>query len=142
VSTTETTKGVRRQLRSSVVDSAAPYGYTLTIFASGSVGSYMIGKPHVFEVLLLIAGAVAGFLAIEFVAFGRLTIRLSKPDSGPEEIWGHAHLVSAGIAVFACWAFLQVLSTNVAWLVVGFLATVVYLLVNAVQDTLASRTTE
>jgi MFS family permease len=137
-----TTEGLRRQLRSSVVDSAAPYGYTLTIFANGSVAEYMIGKPHVFEVLLLIAGAVAGFLAIELIAYGHLTIRLSKPDSGPEEIWGHAHLLSAGISVLVCWAFLQALSTNAAWLVVGFLATAVYLLVNAVQGTLASRSAE
>jgi hypothetical protein len=64
VSDPSPTEGLRRRLRASVVDSAAPYGYTLTIFANGSVAGYIIGKPH-----------------------------------GPEEIWGHAHLVSAGISV-------------------------------------------
>jgi hypothetical protein len=130
--------GVRRQLRSSVVESAAPYGYTLTIFGTGSVAEYMIGKPHVFEVLIYIAGAVAGFLAVAALAYGRPTIRLRKPQPGPEAIWGHAHLVSAGAAVGASWAFLQVLSTNVAWTIVGFLTTVVYLLLSAIQAALAS----
>jgi hypothetical protein len=122
-----------------VVGSAAPYGYTLTIFGAGSTAEYMIGKPHIFEVLLYIAGAVTGFVLVGALAFGRLTVNLSKPETEPEEIFGHAHLFSAGLAVTASWAFLQLLSTNVSWLIVGFLATAIYLVVNAVQTTLASR---
>jgi hypothetical protein len=129
---------LRRQLRSSIVESAAPYGYTLTIFGTGSVAEYMIGKPHVFEVLIYIAGAVAGFLAVTAFAYGRPTIRLRKPQPTPEAIWGHAHLVSAGVSVGASWAFLQILSTNVAWAIVGFLTTAIYLLLSAVQAALAS----
>lgn len=130
---------LRAHLRSSVVDSAAPYGYALTIFGVGSVGGYIIGAPHVFEVLLYLVGAVAGFVLVGAVAFGRLTVSLSRPDTGPEQIWGHAHLLSAGTAIGASWAFLQALSTDVAWLVIGFLATAIYLLLNAVQTTLAAR---
>jgi hypothetical protein len=121
------------------VGSAAPYGYTLTIFGAGSVAEYMVGKPHVFEVLLYIAGAVTGFVLVGAIAFGHLTVNLSKPDTEPEAIWGHAHLFSAGAAVGISWAFLQLLSTNLSWLIVGFLATFTYLMVNAVQTTLASR---
>lgn len=130
---------LREHLRAAVVGSAAPYGYTLTIFGVGSVAGYIVGTPHVFEVLLYVAGAVTGFLAVGTFAFGRLTVSMGKPDTEPEEILGYAHLLSAGSAIGACWAFLQVLSTNVAWLVVGFLATVIYLLVNSVQTTLAAR---
>jgi hypothetical protein len=128
---------LRRHLRASVVGSAAPYGYTLTIFGAGSVAEDLIGKPHLLEVLLYVAGAVAGFLLVGAVAFGRLRVSLSKPDTGPEAIWGHAHLLSAGAAICSAWAFLQVLDSDVAWLVVGFLATTVYLLLDAVQTTLA-----
>ncbi len=129
---------LRRHLRTSVVESAAPYGYTLTIFGAGSVTEYIVGKPHVFEVLLYLGGAVGGFLLIGLVAYGRLTVRLRKPEPTPEAIWGHAAVLSAGLSIFACWVFLQVLDTNLSWLIVGFLATAIYLFLNAVQTTIAS----
>lgn len=133
---------LRRHLRSSVVDSASPYGYALTIFGTGSVGDYIIGKPHVFEVLLYVGGAVAGFLLAGLLAYGHFTVRLRKPEPQPEAIWGHAHLLSAGLAIGASWAFLQALTTNVAWLIIGFLATIVFLLLNAFQTMLASDAAE
>ncbi|HVS99841.1 MAG TPA: hypothetical protein VHE08_04930 [Solirubrobacterales bacterium] len=133
------TSTVRTGLRSAVVDSAAPYGYALTIFATGSVADSIIGKPHIFEVLLYLGGAVIGFLAVELAAYGRLQVRLRKPAPPSEEIWGHAHIISAGVAVVACWAILRVISTDVGWLIVGCVATVLYLVLVAVQSTLASR---
>lgn len=133
---------LRRELRASVVDSAAPYGYTLTIFGAGSVADYIVGKPHVFEVLLYIAGAVLGFLLVGTIAYDRLTVRLRKPEPSPEAIWGHAHVLSAGAAIGASWAFLQALTSDVAWLIVGFLATSIYLFLNAVQATIAARSAD
>ncbi|MGD9734614.1 MAG: hypothetical protein AB7V58_03240 [Solirubrobacterales bacterium] len=128
----------RRELRATVVESVAAYGYTLTIFATGSVGDYRIGTPHVFEVLIYIGGAVLGFLAVELLAFGRLQLRPSKPPPSEERVWGHTHFASAGIAVFASWALTLLVSTNVAWVLIGFLATTLYLLLSSAQRALAA----
>jgi hypothetical protein len=129
---------LRSHLRSAVAASAGPYGYTLTIFATGSVASYVIGRPHVFELLLFIAGAVAAFLLVEAVAFGSPRAHLKPGEAGPVEAWGQAHLVSAGLAIFLSWAALQAVSSNVGWAVAGFVSTATYLMLNAVQSLLAA----
>lgn len=126
----------RDSLRSSVAGNAASYGYTLTIFSTGSVASYMIGKPHLFDVLLFVAGAVIAFLAVEIAVFGRLRVGLAG-STPPEEVWAHAHLLSAGLATLASWAALQVVNSGIGWLI----GTALYLLLDAVQSALASRVT-
>lgn len=130
---------LRSHLRASVAASAAPYGYTLTIFSTGAVAEHLIGKPHVFQVLLFVAGAVLAFLAVEIVAYGKLIVRLQRGGTETTAVWGHAHLLSTGAAIGVSWAFLEVLNSGIAWLGVGFLATSVYLLLDAVQTTLAER---
>ncbi len=133
--------GLRERLQDSVAASAAPYGYTLTIFSTGSLASHFIGTPHLPEVLLFVAGAVLAFLSIELIAFGHLRVRLVRSPL-PQQAWGHAHLLSAGLAIFVSWVALQALDDELGWLAVGFLSTAVYLIVNAVQALLASRVAE
>jgi hypothetical protein len=134
-----TSRDLRRNLRVSVAASAAPYGYTLTVFSTGSVAAYEIDKPHVFELLLFVAGAVLGFLAVEVAAYEGLRVHPGQNAPGPVEAWGHAHLISTGLAIGASWAVLQAVDSTVGWLVVGFVSTAVYLVVFAVQRTLAAR---
>lgn len=129
----------RSHLQSSVAESAAPYGYTLTIFSVGSVASYLIGKPHVFEVLLLVGGAVLAFVSVELAAYQRFRIRLKRGESPKVEVWAYAHLVSAGLAIAVSWGILQAVDSTLGWLLVGFLATVIYVTVDAAQVTLAAR---
>jgi hypothetical protein len=131
--------GFRRNLRSGVAASAAPYGYTITIWSSGAVGMDLLGKPHVGEALLYVAGAVAAFLAVEMLAYGQLRVRLSAGPAPRVGVWGHAHLASAGGAVVAVWGSDHAFRGELGgWPVAGFLATGVYLLLNALQTTLAS----
>ncbi len=132
-------RDMRRNLRASVSASAAPYGYTLTVFSTGSVAAYEIGKPHVVELLLFVAGAVLAFLAVEVAAYVGLRVRVERQAPSTVEAWGHAHLVSAGLAIGSSWAVLQALDSTVGWLVVGFVSTAVYLLLYAAQRTLAAR---
>jgi hypothetical protein len=128
----------RSHLQDSVSASAAPYGYALVIFSTGSVADYVIGRPHVLEVLLFLAGGVLAFLLCEIGAYGRPLVRLRSQAGGPMEAWGHAHLLSAAAAVMASWALLQLVPSDLGWLVVGFSSTAVYLLLNAGQTLLAS----
>ena len=99
----------------------------------------LLGKPHIAAALLYVAGAVGGFLAIEAVAFGSSRFRLSPGPSQPIAAWGNAHLLSAGGSVTAVWAIDNVLKGDLGgWPVAGFLATVLYLTLSAVQVTLAA----
>ena len=129
----------REHLQSVVAASAGAYGYTLTIFSTGSVGAYMIGEPHIFEVLPFTAGAVVAFAAVEVVAYGSLQVRLRSRQGGRVEAWGHAHLLSASLAIVSSWALLQAVHTNVGWLLVGLNSTAIYLALNAFQGLLAAR---
>jgi hypothetical protein len=132
----------RRQLQISVSAAAAPYGYTLVIFSSGSLAEDAIGSPHLPQVLLYLGGAVLGFIAVELPAFGRLQVRLRRPGDQPLEAWGYAHVLSAGLAVMIAWVALRVVDTTIGWALVGFLATAAYLTVNAVQTLLARKAAE
>ena len=61
---------LRDSLRSSVAASTAPYGYTLTVWASGATAISLLGTPDLLDVLLLMAGAVCAFVSIEALAYG------------------------------------------------------------------------
>src|SRR5437660_4917124 len=66
--------GYGSALRTAVAASAAPYGYTLTIWTSGAVLSHARGIPGAGDALLFLAGAVAAYV---LVAGRRL-----QPDAG------------------------------------------------------------
>ncbi len=133
--------GPRENLRGVVADSAVAYGYTLTIFSTGSVGGDILGRPQLAQTLLLVAGAAAGFLAVEFVAFGTPRPRLRS--DGPKRIaaWGGAQLLPAAAAISTSWIVLQIIAGSGAWAAIGFTASGVYFLGAALQLTLAQRMT-
>jgi hypothetical protein len=132
----------RQNLRASVAASAAPYGYTLTVWSSGMVALTRLGHPALGDVLLFVAGSVSGFLAIEVGAYGSLQVRLTRPPPPLIAVFGNAHIISAGVSVVAVWAIDHALSGHAGWVCSGFAATVCYLLLNAAQTTFATRMEE
>src|ERR671930_1090734 len=94
----------RSNLRSCVAASAAPYGYTITVWSSGAVAMDRLGRPHVAQVLVFMACAVAAFLVVEIVAFGALAVRRTRAEPPAVAVWGSAHWASAGIAIVSVWA--------------------------------------
>ena len=50
----------RSALRATIAASAAPYGYTLTVWTSGAVLSHARGIPSAAEALLFLGGAPRG----------------------------------------------------------------------------------
>jgi hypothetical protein len=129
----------RSSLRAGVAASAAPYGYTITIWSSGAVSMDLLGKPRVGEALFYVLGAATAFLVLEIVAYGRLHIRLSSGPLPRMAAWGNAHLLSAGGAVLGVWAADHAFRRDLTgWVVAGFLATALYLSLNAVQATQAA----
>jgi hypothetical protein len=121
-----------------VASSSGPYGYALSIWGCGAVATEQLGKPGVFEALLLMGGAVLGFTIVEALAYGSLSLRLSSGEPTRIAVWGNAHVLSAGGAIFLVWVLLQAVATRAGWALAGFVGTVVYLLVNALQSTLAA----
>jgi hypothetical protein len=118
--------------------SAAPYGYTITIWSSGAVLMHFRGMPAVVDVFAFLAGAVAGFTLLG--ALGRPFIKRAKPlPPGPPSVWaGAMDWLAVGLAVGAA-ALIAKIPSWVAWPAASLTATVVYLGAATLQLALATR---
>ena len=120
--------------------SAAPYGYTLTIWTSGAVVTHARGIPTAVEALLFLAGAVLGFAAVGAAAHGGAARVLRAPREPTVRLWGSFHLPSVGLAIGGAALVAALVQGILAWPLVGFLATCLYLIVIAAQFTIADAT--
>ncbi len=126
-------------LRVTVASSAAPYGYTLSIWTSGAVLSHARGIPNAGEALLFLAGAVAAYALVGGLAFGGLSEQL-VPEPARAVVWGGLHFLSVALAIGAASLVAHLVTDAVAWLLGGFLVTGVYLIASAAQLTIALTT--
>jgi hypothetical protein len=127
----------REHLQAVVASSAAPYGYTLTIWTSGAVTTHANGIPTALEALLFLVGAVSGFACIGAMAHGSATKILRVPPEPTVRLWGGFHLPSVGLAIAGSSLVAAVVSGVLVWFLVGLSATSIYLLVIAAQFTVA-----
>jgi hypothetical protein len=110
-----------------VAASAAPYGYTISIWSSGAVLFNAHGTPRVPEVFAFLAGALLGFGLLALAAQGALA-RMETLDHVPDRVLaGALHWLAAGAAVGAA-ALLAEIHGWEAWLLGSFAATLIYLL--------------
>jgi hypothetical protein len=128
----------RHHLRAVVAASAAPYGYTLTLWTAGAVTSHAEGLPSALDALFLLAGAVTGFAVVGGYAFGGINGVLAPGTRGEIRVWGGVHLPSVGSSILLVWLITGSLHGLWVWPVVGFAATSTYLLVIGVQFWLAT----
>ncbi len=117
--------------------SAAPYGYTLTIWTSGAVVTHARGIPTALDALLFLAGAVLGFAVVAAAAHGSATKVFRAPQESTVRLWGGFHLPSVGLAIAGAALVAGLVHDPLAWPLVGFLATCIYLVVIAAQFTIA-----
>jgi hypothetical protein len=130
----------RQQLGRIVGSAAVPYGYTLSIWGGGSVAIHAFGPPNLIDVLLFVAGGTMGFLTTEILASGAIRPRLRAPEPPPPMAgWSAVQLLPAGVSVLAAAAATQLLGDTLAWPAAGFLVTIAYLILSALQATLATR---
>lgn len=127
----------RAHLQAAVATSAAPYGYTLTIWTSGAITTHARGVPSALEALLFLGGAVAGFAAVGAAAHGSATQVLRTAPEATVRLWGGFHLPSVGLAIAGTSLVAALVHGVLAWPLVGFLATCIYLIVIAGQFTIA-----
>lgn len=132
--------GYRQQLRGVVAASAAPYGYTLTLWTAGAITSHAEQAfPSMIDTLLLLIGAVVGFGIIGAVACRGVNGTLPGNARGGMRIWGGIHLPSVGASILLIGLLTHLVHGHAVWPVVGFTATATYLLVIAGQFWLAAR---
>jgi hypothetical protein len=130
----------RKRLRGSVAQSAAPYGYTLTIWTSGAIAAHERGVPATVHALAFAGGAILAFMIIGMFAFGRPEQVLRAPREREVEIWGAFHLPAVATAIgLATLVAHTVVDAVLCWFLVGFLSTASYLLLIALQFMLAER---
>jgi hypothetical protein len=127
-------------LRSAVASSAAPYGYTLTIWTSGAIISNTHGLPGSIDALLFMLGAVAAFGLTAWLAFGGFRRRVTQRPRA-NAIWSSFHIVSIGLAIGAASLESHFLKGWTAWPIGGFSATLIYLVVVAGKLTLGEALT-
>lgn len=112
--------------------SAAPYGYTVSLWSSGALLIHYRGNPNVGEIFLFAAGALAGFALLGIRA--RPVLEVSGPIEGSSErvITGALHWFSVGVAVGAVVLIAEIPSW-VAWLLGSLTATTLFLLCSSLQ---------
>lgn len=126
----------RSDLRSVVGSSATAYGYTLTVWASGSVLSSVYDPPSPPEVFAFFGGAVLAFAIVGVLAFGGVS-RSFGGTRGQIELWGGFHFLSVGLAVGAVWLAAMYLPSPAGWPVGAFVTTALYLVVVGLENTAA-----
>ncbi len=126
----------RSALRATVAASAAPYGYTLTIWTTGAILSHARGIPNTPEALLLLVGAVAAYALVGGLAFGGMSEHL-VPEPARAAVWGGLQFISVAAAIAAATLVAHLVTGILAWPLDGFIVTGIYLLAAASQLTLA-----
>ena len=131
----------RSDLRGVVGSSATAYGYTLTVWSTGTVLSHAYGPPSPPLVFAFVVGAVLAFALIGVVAFGGVTAEFGG-GSGRIQLWGGFHFLSVGLAVGAAWLVSAAAPSFPGWPLGAFAATAAYLAVVGAEDTAADRRRE
>lgn len=128
---------LRAALGTVVSASAAPYGYTLTVWSSGAILLRSHGVPTVAEVFAFLGGGLLGFGSVALVARGAVARMETLDDAHDRLLTGMLHWLAAGCAVGGA-ALIAELHGVEAWPLASFVATVVYLVGAGTQLALVS----
>ena len=121
-------KHYRKNLRAVVGSAAAPYGYTLAIWAAGAALISVHGIPTTLAALTFVGGDVLGFAFVGALAYGGIPGQLDQ-ERGHPLLWGSLHFASVGLAIGAVALTAYLIEGYVVWPLSGFLVTSIYLLV-------------
>jgi hypothetical protein len=117
--------------------SAIPYGYTITVWTSGAAAERRLGAPSLLETYLFMAGAVAAFAVVAFVA-GIERDPPRAPHADDLIRMGLRQALALGLALGAA-ALAAKVDGLTAWPLVSFVATVVYLATAGIELLLSHR---
>ncbi len=126
----------RRDLRAVLGASGTAYGYTLTVWSTGSVLTHAYGAPSPPEVFLFFGGAVLAFATVGALAFGGVTAEFGG-ESSRVRLWGSFHFLSVGLAVGAVWLASAHVPSLPGWPLGTFVATAAYMSLVAAENAAA-----
>lgn len=124
----------RKNLRAVVGSAAAPYGYTLSVWAAGATLVSVHGIPTVLSAITFVVGAVLGFAFVGALAYGGVPGQ-SDLERGHPLVWGSLHFFSVGLALGAVTLIAYFIKGFIVWPLGGFLVTSIYLLVVGAEST-------
>jgi hypothetical protein len=133
-----TRRSLRRCFATIVSASSAPYGYTITIWSSGALLLHYRSAPHVWEVFLFVAGAVAAFAGLWLIGRGAIEHSEPLPQGATRAFAGVLDLFAAGAAVGGA-ALIATLRSPAAWPLASLAATAIYLTAASLQLAVAER---
>jgi hypothetical protein len=115
-----------------VASSAAPYGYTISIWSSGAILTHAHGAPGVLDVVLFALGALSGFVVLGLLANAVSTPGATFEVSGERVIAGMLSWLAIGAAVGSA-ALLAEIHSRLAWPLGSLAATAFYLMCASAQ---------
>lgn len=121
-----------RALSAALDTAALPYGYTLTVWASGQATIHHRGAPNVGQIALFVAGAAVAYGALRMVARERER-EVSGQIGSPHVLRAGAVHVVAIAAAIGLAALLARIGSGAAWPLASFAATLAYILVSTVE---------
>jgi hypothetical protein len=117
-----------------VAASAAPYGYTVSLWSSGALLIHFRGLPNVGDVMLFLAG----FSGLGLMAHRSLKMHDPLPPGPERVISGILHWFAVGAAIGTV-ALLAQIPSWVAWPLGSLASTVLYLTGASLQLALLAR---
>lgn len=121
------TGALRAALGTIVAASAAPYGYTISIWSSGAMLMHTHGTPNAGEIFAFLAGALCAYGLTSLLARGGLR-GTDSLDCAPDRVLaGAMHWLAAGTAVGSA-ALVAMIRGWEAWPRASFTATAIYIL--------------
>jgi hypothetical protein len=121
--------------------SAAPYGYTVSLWSTGALLIHYHGIPRPGEVFLFVAGALLGFAIVGAAAHGALRDEEPLRIGQGHIVTGLLHWFAVGLAVGTV-ALLAPHTGIIGWMFGSFIATALYLTAASVQLALAAPATD
>ena len=112
--------------------SAAPYGYTVSLWSSGALLIHFRGAPDPGEVFLFAMGALVGFTVVGLSAAPALRMGPTTASLSERALSGALHWFSVGAATGAV-ALIAQIPGAVAWPLGAFAATTLYLFCSSLE---------
>jgi hypothetical protein len=113
--------------------SGLPYGYAITVWSTGSALSGQHGMPSVPQIAAFAGGAVAAYGGLTFLTW-ETEGEAEKPlTHSPNRVRaGLVHVAAIALAIASAAALARI-SSDIAWALAPFVATLVYLAVSSVE---------
>lgn len=125
-------------LRITVRDNAAAYGYSVLITAVVSVLSTLQGSPSIAEMFVGAGGAITAFVATELIVTKAFEQRGQQEQTEVKLINSAMHFLSIGGGVGIAVLCGRYLPHTSSWACGTFLATLAYIMLNALQLTVVT----